>query len=101
MWVYCPKCQQQKNLKDYSLYYIYKCNGCNHKFRGIHAKMNLAWHTVIRVLTPKWDRPDTTCCIHCGNNVRGSDNGWWPKVCGSCSHNLPTEPADQNAKALF
>lgn len=93
MWLFCPKCSAQTNAEDKSLYYVYACKSCGHRFRGIHAKYNKVWHTVVRLLTPKWDHPDVTCCIHCGENVRGSGNGSWPSVCGSCGRDLPTTPA--------
>jgi hypothetical protein len=92
MYLYCPKCSKQTNAGDKSLYYVYTCK-CGHRFRGIHAKPNKGWHTLVGILTPRWERLDVTCCIHCGENVTGSGNGWWPSVCGSCGRDLPTEPA--------
>jgi len=90
MWVYCPKCNHQKDVGYQSLYYVYSCDACGHKFRGIHAKINKWWHTFIGIVTPRWSRTDTTSCIHCGANVRGDDQGWWPNTCCWCGKNLPT-----------
>jgi len=63
--------------------------------------MNKVYHTIIRVLTPKWDHPGVTCCIYCGNNIYNGNNGapgegGWPSVCGSCGRDLPTEEARQD-----
>ena len=96
MWLYCPKCQKQKDVGDYSLYYICRCSGCGHKFRGIHAKMNLLWHSFRKVLTTQATRIDTTCCIYCGQNVTGNRDGTaWPSVCPHCTRDLPTQSALQ------
>jgi DNA-directed RNA polymerase subunit RPC12/RpoP len=100
MWLYCPKCNHQKDVGSYSLYYVYSCDACSHKFRGIHAKINKLYHTLIGILTPRWSRTDTTCCIHCGSNVRGDDQGWWPNTCSSCGKNLPTTPAEQTNETV-
>lgn len=93
MWLYCPKCSKQTNVGDKSLYYVYTCSSCGNRFRGIHAKVNKGWHTLVGILTPRYERLDETCCIHCGATVTGNDRGWWPSVCPSCGRDLPTEPA--------
>lgn len=90
MWLYCPKCSKQTNAEDLSLYYVFTCKSCSHRFRGIHAKQNTTRNTFIRILTPYGENPDLTCCIHCGSNIRKS--GSWPSVCSSCGRDLPTKP---------
>lgn len=98
MWLYCPKCSAQKNAGNRSLYNVFTCGTCSHRFRGIHAKPNMLWHTMRMLLTPSAESLTDTCCVHCGGTICGSDTGWWPSVCKHCGRDLPKDrPAQKMA----
>lgn len=91
MWLYCPRCNSQTNAKDYSLYNVFACQRCGHRFRGIHARPNKIWHGLVLIVNPAVGNLTATCCVYCGSTVYGSNNGWWPSVCASCGRDLPTD----------
>jgi ribosomal protein L37AE/L43A len=100
MWLYCPRCNAQTNAKNRSLYGVFKCGKCNHRFRGIHAKPNKLWHGLVVIVNPAVGRPTETWCLFCGSTVEGSDSGWWPSVCASCARDLPTDHPSQPAAVV-
>jgi len=89
MWLYCPRCNAQTNAKNRSLYGVFKCGKCNHRFRGIHAKPNKLWHGLVVIVNPGVGSLTVTWCPHCFSSVHGSDNGYWPSVCATCGRDLP------------
>lgn len=97
MWLYCPKCAAQKNARNHSLYNVFSCGTCCHRFRGIHAKPNKLWHTMRMLLNPSAESLTETCCVHCGGTICGSDTGWWPLVCKHCGRDLPKDRPSQTS----
>lgn len=109
----CPKCSTSTEC-NYSRYYVWQCDSCLHKARGIHWDADMVdyylksipfsplfWKRAIfnpsdRTYDFKFEGggPDVTACPHCGNDVYGNygktANGSWPSVCGSCMNRLPT-----------
>lgn len=91
MWLFCPRCNVQTNAGNRSLYGVFKCGTCNHRFRGILAKPNKLWHGLVVIVNPGVGSPTQTWCPHCFSTVHGSDNGFWPSVCATCGRDLPTD----------
>ena len=109
----CPKCNTSTEC-NYSRYYVWQCDSCEHKARGIHWNADMVDYYLKAVpFSPLfWTRsifnpsdrtydfkfegggPDVTACPHCGNDVYGNygktENGSWPSVCSNCTHQLPT-----------
>ena len=108
----CPKCDISLE-SNYSRYYVWRCEECLHKARGIHWDANMVdyylkavpfsplfWKRYI--FTPS-DRtydfkfegggPDVTACPFCGGDVYGNNgstkDGSWPSVCSACCRSLP------------
>lgn len=104
MWLYCPNCKHQTNAEGYSLYSVFRCSACNRRFRGIHAKINQGYHSLVRLFSVQWSRVDVTTCPFCQSNVWGTDNGGgnvtWPTVCSECGRDLPTGPAENPAPVV-
>lgn len=96
MWLYCPRCNAQTNAKNRSLYGVFKCGTCNHRFRGIHAKPNKLWRALVVIVNPAVGVLTETWCPFCGSTVEGSDSGWWPSVCASCGRDLPCDDPSQS-----
>lgn len=94
MWLYCPKCNAQTNAKQRSLYGVFHCGKCNHRFRGTHAKPNKLWRALVVIVNPAVGVLTETWCPYCGSTVEGSDSGWWPSVCSSCGRDLPCDEPD-------
>lgn len=89
-------------MTGYSLYTVFSCSCCGHKFRGIYAKINEGYHSLIRMISIDWSRVDVTSCPYCYSDVWGSHNSWgnvsWPEVCATCGRDLPTgEPTSDEA----
>ena len=97
MWVYCPACSAQTNAGNHSLYNVFICGKCGHRFRGIHAKKNKVWHAMRMILTPSAESLTETCCVHCGGTIHGSDAGWWPSVCKHFGRDLPKDRPSQTS----
>lgn len=95
MWLYCPRCNAQTNAKNRSLYGVFRCDKCNHRFRGIHAKPNKLWRALVVIVNPAVGSPTATWCPHCFSTVSGSDNGYWPSVCATCGRDLPTDASSR------
>lgn len=95
MWLFCPRCNAQTNAKNRSLYGVFGCSKCGHRFRGIHAKPNTLWHGLVVIVNPGVGSPTQTWCPHCFSTVSGSDNGYWPGVCATCGRDLPTGDPSQ------
>ncbi len=96
MWLYCPRCNTQTNAKNRSLYGVFKCGTCSHRFRGIHAKPNKLWRAWVVIVNPAVGLLTETWCPNCGSTVEGSDSGWWPSVCSSCGRDLPCDDPSQS-----
>jgi len=100
MWLFCPRCNAQTNAKNRSLYGVFCCGMCNHRFRGIHAKPNKLWRALVVIVNPAVGVLTETWCPYCGSTVEGSDSGYWPSVCASCGRDLPTdEPSEPAAES--
>lgn len=93
MWLFCPRCNAQTNAKNRSLYGMFNCGACNHRFRGIHAKPNRVWHNLVVIVNPAVGSLSATWCPYCGSTVEGSGSGWWPSVCATCGRDLPCDKA--------
>lgn len=97
MWLYCPSCNAQTNAKNRSLYGVFRCGKCNHRFRGIHAKPNRFWRALVVIVNPAVGSPTVTWCPYCFSTVSGSDNGYWPSVCATCGRDLPCDDPPESA----
>ena len=71
MWLYCPRCNAHTNAKNRSLYGVFQCGTCNHRFRGIQAKPNKLWHGLVVIVNPGVGSLTVTWCPHCFSSVHG------------------------------
>ena len=97
MWLYCPNCNNQKDIGKTSRYNVFVCDHCTHRFRGIHASPNKLWGTATAVfwsllpLKTHYEDFESTKCPYC--QVAITPRGKWPSVCSECTRDLPTSPA--------
>lgn len=102
----CPRCNTDKNIGSYSRFYIYRCDSCRFRFRGIHADISKIKNFFFCILNPlgtdQWAWYHSTCCPYCGCMIdmgEGSGKGFIaPENCRFCHRRLPTWGAVQRSE---
>lgn len=103
MKLICPCCAQKKNIGAKSRFLVFTCDGCGHRFRGIHANYTKL-SALLDYFNPFFgalrsaDRPaDSTACPFCGGPVSVCEalGDGTPVACGWCGSELPITEAEQ------
>jgi hypothetical protein len=105
MHLNCPYCDATKNIGDIGRFYIFKCDNCHKRFRGIHADINWNRH-IFSCLNPfsvdTFHAYNMDCCPYCGLmismgvpiHIKGYKA---PENCVHCLRRLPTWLAKQDS----
>jgi len=102
----CPKCNADKNIGEYSRFYISRCDSCRFRFRGIHADISKLKNFLFCILNPlgvdQWAWYHSTACPYCGCMIDMDDNSAGkgfvaPQNCRFCHRQLPVWGAIQRS----
>jgi hypothetical protein len=102
----CPKCECIKNIGDAGRYFCFRCDSCDFRFRGIHAKIHRVSYFLNAFFNPfavadtveNWNRDICPYCagiIYYGEPARRFEEFIPPSRCNNCMKDLPTSPAIQ------
>lgn len=108
MHIACPHCNHEKDIGRQGGYYVYQCDKCGKRFRGIHGKANYLKYA-FECLSPfndsYWHDRFRDVCPYCGLMVDYTrvsyGNYMAPEVCIWCHSRLPTwEPLQDSISIL-
>lgn len=106
MKLLCPRCNARKNIGDASRFYIFRCDSCGWRFRGVQANVARGDY-LLNYFNPFAGRSygmfeyDKTPCPFCGRWVALGypvhPSGFAvPFACCHCTRELPRQFANQN-----